>query len=126
MKILALSGVPVTDGAARLASSLFNSVRTWLVVLHRVSRVLSWAGWLHLVLLPGALLGLAFDERLVTNVNPWIKPLKFLFSDIIYLWSLGWLLADLPATAQRAVRLISWGVAVAIWVEILANSSCGV
>ncbi|WP_375434140.1 hypothetical protein [uncultured Hymenobacter sp.] len=119
MKTVAFSAAPAADGATGFSLSVFTAVRAWLVILHRVSPVLSWAGWLHLVLLPGAVLGLALDERLVTNVNPWVKPLKFLFSDIIYVWGLGWLLADLPAAAQRAVRRISWGVAVAIGVEIV-------
>ena len=119
MKTLAFSAAPAADGVTESGSSVLATVRTWLLVLHRVNPMLSWAGWLHLVLLPGAVLGLALDDRLVTNVNPWIKPLKFLFSDIIYVWSLGWLLADLPAAAQWAVRRISWGVAVAIGVEIV-------
>lgn len=120
MKTLAFSAAPTADGGtAPGSSSVFAAVRTWLVVLHRANPVLSWAGWLHLLLLPGALLGLVLDERLVTNMNPWIKPLKFLFSDIIYLWGLGWVLADLPAAALRAVCRISWGVAVAIGVEIV-------
>ena len=119
MKTLAFSAAPAADGVAAAGSSGFTYVRTWLVVLHRVNPVLSGAGWLHLLLLPGALLGFALDERLVTNVNPWLKPLKFLFSDLMYLWGLGWVLADLPAAAQRAVRQISWGVAVAIVLEII-------
>jgi len=97
--------------------SMTAYVAAWLRVLHRTNPVLSWAGWLHVLLLPGAFLALAFDERLVTGLNPWIKPLKFAFSAIIYLWSLGWLLADLPGAAQRAVRRISWGVATAMLVE---------
>lgn len=120
MKTLAFSAAPAADGATKSGLSEFTTVRTWLVVLHRVNPVLSGAGWLHLLLLPGALLGFALDERLVTNVNPWVKPLKFLFADIIYLWGLGWVLADLPAAAQGAVRRISWGVAVAIGIEIVA------
>ncbi len=72
-----------------------------------------------MLLLPVALVALVGDERLVTNLNPWVKPLKFLLSGLIYLWSLGWLLADLPALAQRAVRRISWGVAVAMVMEIV-------
>jgi len=108
-----------SNSPALSLTSLLRSATEWLRTLHRVSPALSGAGWLHVLLLPGACLALAFDERLVTGVNPWLKPLKFTFSDIIYLWSLGWLLADLPAVAQRAVRRIGWGVAVAIVVEIV-------
>ena len=102
---------------------LFSSglhLRQLLVILHRCNPVLSWAGWLHVALV-GVALGLAtLDERVVTGLNVWFKPLKFALSGAIYLWSLGWLLADLPAPAQRAVNRISWGVAVSLVVEILA------
>ncbi|UOG73619.1 hypothetical protein MTX78_15980 [Hymenobacter tibetensis] len=118
MKTVAFSTAAIASSTPENSSSVVQQVRMWLSVLHRVNSVLSGAGWLHMLLLPGVLLALAVDERLVTNVNPWIKPIKFIFSDIIYVWSLGWLLADLPAAAQRAVRLISWGVAVSIVVEI--------
>ncbi|MCB2409105.1 hypothetical protein [Hymenobacter lucidus] len=96
-----------------------NPVRQLLTVLHRSSPILSWAGWLHMPLVVLALLLLPFDDRLVLGLHVWFKPLKFALSDIIYVWTLGWLLADLPAAAQRAVRRISWGVGISIMVEIL-------
>ncbi|PJJ61218.1 hypothetical protein [Hymenobacter chitinivorans] len=103
-----LAPTPVTGGP----------LRQWLTVLHRVNPVLSGAGWVHVPLVVLALALLPFDDRVVLGLNVWLKPLKFALSDIIYLWSLGWLLADLPAPAQRSVRRISWGVAVSILVEI--------
>jgi hypothetical protein len=108
---------PKTNVPASGLPALLRAAVAWLRTLHRVNLPLSGAGWLHVLVVPGALLALAFDERLVTGLNPWIKPLKFALSGVIYLWSLGWLLADLPAVAQRAVRWISWGVATAMLVE---------
>ncbi|WP_460504089.1 hypothetical protein, partial [Hymenobacter agri] len=88
-----------------------------LRVLHRVNPVLSWAGWLN-VALAGLALGLLFvDHRLVTGAPAWLKPLKFALSIAAFVFSLGWLLADLPAAAQRSVQLISWGVAASMMVE---------
>jgi hypothetical protein len=113
---------PKTNVPTSGLPTLLRSVAEWLRTLHRVNPALSGAGWLHVLLVPGALLALAFDERLITGLNPWIKPLKFTLSGIIYLWSLGWLLADLPSVAQRAVRRISWGVAVAMVVETVIIS----
>jgi hypothetical protein len=116
---------PSKTGAAHFSwsapwqSSFQHCAVKWLRTLHRANPVLSGAGWLHVLLVPVALVALVVDERLITNLNPWVKPLKFLLSGLIYLWSLGWLLADLPAPAQRAVRRISWGVAVAMVVEIV-------
>ena len=82
-----------------------------LRVLHRVNPVLSITGWLNVALLLLALALLPFDERTVTGLPVWIKPIKFCLSVIAFVWTLGWLLADLPARAQRSVRGLSWGVA---------------
>jgi hypothetical protein len=93
---------------------------TWLRVLHRANPVLSWTGWLNVALLVLALALLPFDERSVTGLPVWVKPVKFAVSVVFYVWTLAWLLADLPARAQRAVRLISWGVALCMMIEQVA------
>ncbi|UOQ52547.1 hypothetical protein [Hymenobacter cellulosivorans] len=116
MKMLTLSA---QLSPATTSPESMGPVRQWLTVLHRSNPVLSGAGWLHVPLVVLALVLLPFDERVVLGLNVWLKPLKFALSDIIYLWTLGWLLADLPAGAQRAVRRISWGVAISILVEIV-------
>ncbi|MFD2785562.1 hypothetical protein [Hymenobacter rubripertinctus] len=95
-----------------------NSVAGWLRELHRVNPVLSLTGWLHVALLLLALGLLPLDARLVTGALVWLKPLKFAVSVTAYVWTLGWLLADLPARVQRAVRGLSWGVAGSMVVEI--------
>ena len=107
---------PATSSAGS-TSSLISYAAAWLRTLHRVNPVLSWAGWLNVGLLAVALVLLPLDTRLVTGSLVWIKPLKFCVSIIAFLWTLGWLLADLPAQAQRAVRLLSWGVAVSMSAE---------
>ncbi|WBA43695.1 hypothetical protein [Hymenobacter canadensis] len=109
-----------SDAAASAASvSPANYATTWLRVLHRVNPVLAWAGWLHVAMLLLALALLPFDHRLVTGLPVWIKPAKFALSGLLYLWTLGWLLADLPAAAQRSVRRISGGVALSMVVEMV-------
>jgi len=86
-------------------------------VLHRASPVLSAVGWLNVGLAALALGLLPFDHHLVTGLPVWMKPLKFSLSIVAYAWTLGWLLADLPAPAQRAGRRIGWGVALAMVIE---------
>jgi fucose 4-O-acetylase-like acetyltransferase len=85
--------------------------------LHHSSPVLAWAGWLHvgLALLAAALL--FFDPRLLTGAPVWVKPLKFAVADGLFVWSLGWLLAGLPAAARPAVSYIGRGVALSIIIE---------
>lgn len=99
------------------ADSPTAPVREWLRILHRANPVLSWTGWLNVGLAAGALVLLSLDHRLVTGALVWIKPLKFSLSIVAFTWTLGWLLADLPATAQPSVRRLSWGIAVSMAVE---------
>lgn len=99
------------------ASLATSAAATWLRVLHRANPVLSYTGWLHVALLLLALALLPLDGRLVTGLPVWVKPVKFCLSTIAYVWTLGWLLADLPARTRRAGQLISAGVALSMVVE---------
>ena len=95
----------------------FSSIGSALRVLHRVNPLLSWTGWVNVALAILALTLLLLDHRVVTGAPVWMKPLKFSLSIIVFAWTLGWLLADLPLAAQRAVHYLSWGVAVSMVVE---------
>ncbi|TGE06599.1 hypothetical protein [Hymenobacter fodinae] len=110
-----VSGFP----SGRAKTSPLAYAATWLRILHRVNPVLSGTGWVHVAFLVVALGLLPFDHRVVTGLPVWVKPAKFAVSGLVYLWTLGWLLADLPAVAQRSVRRISWGVALSMMVEML-------
>ncbi|UOR07567.1 hypothetical protein MUN82_10820 [Hymenobacter aerilatus] len=79
----------------------------WLRLLHDSYPLLTWVGWLHVAVVAGAVILWPLDHRTVTDLNVWIKPLKFGASGVLYLWTLGWLLADLPASTQANVRHIS-------------------
>ncbi len=56
--------------------------------------------------------GLFLDSRLVTGVNPWIKPLKFDVSVAIFSITLAWVVDSLPAAVARRVsfRLTAMGL----------------
>ena len=94
-----------------------GTVREALRLLHRANPALSWTGWLNVALAVLALVLLFVDHHLVAGAPIWLKPLKFSLSIIAFAWTLGWLLADLPAGAQRSVQLLSWGVALSMLVE---------
>ncbi|MDQ2795022.1 MAG: hypothetical protein M3Y12_13600, partial [Bacteroidota bacterium] len=104
-------------GPATPAASFFPAIGTALRVLHRVNPALSATGWLNVALAALALALLPLDHRLVTGALVWLKPLKFALSISAFAWTLGWLLADLPAAAQRSVRRLSRGVALSMAVE---------
>ena len=114
MKNALLSSV---DFSPLSPSAAAGSVPEALRVLHRVNPALSWTGWLNVALAALALVLLFADHRLVTGAPVWLKPLKFSLSIIAFAWTLGWLLADLPAAAQRSVLLLSWGVALSMLIE---------
>ena len=97
--------------------SVTGTVGNALRQLHRANPLLSYTGWLNVALAGLALVLLPIDQRHVTGALVWLKPLKFALSVIAFAWTLGWLLADLPAAAQRSVQRLSGGVAGSMLVE---------
>jgi hypothetical protein len=96
------------------APAMFYIFLMTLRRLYNASPPLAITGWLNVALLLTSLAAAPFDDRLVMGINPWIKPIKFEVSIVIYVWTVAWLLEYLP----RPQRLISWGVSVAMIVEI--------
>lgn len=88
-----------------------------LAELRRRDRLLFLLGALHFALL--VVMGMAslVDERAVMGVNAWVKPMKFAASIGLYLWTVAWLLGELPAPrwGRFAVR---WTVAAAMAAEM--------
>ena len=111
--LLSSAALLVLGTVAPSSGTVWASLR----VLHRANPLLSATGWLNVALAGLALVLLPFDHRLVAGALVWLKPLKFALSVIAFAWTLGWLLADLPAAAQRSVQLLSWGVALSMLVE---------
>jgi hypothetical protein len=122
MKPLLLAGMPVLatqPTSLALTADLSLGQRAALAVqqLHHTSPALAWAGWLHVALALVALALLPLDHRLITGAPAWLKPLKFAVADGLFLWTMGWLLASLPAAARPAVAFIGWGVALSMTIE---------
>jgi hypothetical protein len=85
--------------------------------LYESNPVLAVIGWIHWILTAVLLVAVAFDSRTILGINPWIKPIKFSVSIAIYVWTLAWFLRYLSGR-RRAVRIISWGVAITMLAEI--------
>jgi hypothetical protein len=83
--------------------------------LFKWSPPLAIAGWIHVVFLAGALIALPLDHRLILDINPWVKPIKFDISSLLFLWTMAWYLGQLPAT--KKVRGLGWAMAISIVVE---------
>jgi hypothetical protein len=87
-----------------------------LRTLSESNPVLSATGWVHVLLLAALIIIAPFDSRTILGISPWIKPMKFSVSIVIYVWTLAWFLRYLANV--RAVRRISWGVAISMFAEI--------
>ena len=73
-------------------------------ILHQRNPLLSATGWIHAGLCVIFLCLMPFDERLVQNINPWIKPLKFALSIIFFTWTMGWIMYELQEKFGRVKR----------------------
>ena len=80
--------------------------------------LLFWTGALMVLTLVVVTLLSISDQRLVLGINPWIKPMKFLVSTAIFLWTIAWFM---PETVVDPVRraLVRWTVAGAMVIEIV-------
>lgn len=88
----------------------------FLAELKRRNLVLWRVGLVQIVLFLLSVPGLVWDSRVVTGVNPWIKPMKFDLSIAIYCWTMGWILNELPGLFARK---ISARIAACMLIEIV-------
>lgn len=84
--------------------------------LRRRERILFWAGALHLLALVVVILLSIGDTRQILGLNPWIKPMKFLISGTIFLWSVGWFMEDTKEAIWKR-RIVRWSIVMAMLVE---------
>ncbi|HZD54194.1 MAG TPA: hypothetical protein VE175_14180 [Woeseiaceae bacterium] len=92
---------------------------SFLAELYRRNPLLALVGWLHVVALLATFLGYATDDRIVMGVNTWTKPMKFMGSIALYLWTIAWF--------TRYVRRPRWAmktVSIVIAVSIVIQSAC--
>lgn len=85
--------------------------------IYRRDALLARVAVINLALALVMILVLPFDTRLVTGINPWIKPLKFALSIALYTSTVAWYMADVrKGGALRSI--VRWGIAAAMLVEI--------
>jgi hypothetical protein len=95
-----------------------NSIRKLRESL-RQSRGLAVAFWFHVALTVAALAAMPFDSRHILGLNPWIKPLKFDLSTLIYLLTVALMLHALGRLGEwrRSSAWLGWGFGVCMIVE---------
>jgi hypothetical protein len=78
---------------------------------------LFWIGCGMLLTLVVATLLSISDSRLILGINPWIKPMKFLTSITIFLWSVAWYMPE-TIDRPRLRAIVRWVIGPAMIVEI--------
>lgn len=98
----------------------FNDMRLekfpfWLLHETKTKNPLLWRViLLQLFFIGTALLALPFDERTVRGVSPWLKPIKFDLSILIYTASMIWVIAELPQKRAQWVSKILAAIMVVV------------
>jgi hypothetical protein len=60
------------------------------------------------------------DQRLILGINPWIKPMKFLSSITIFLWTVAWFMPETRGSGASGLsRSVRWIIGPAMIIEIV-------
>ncbi|HLT91914.1 MAG TPA: hypothetical protein VKZ85_13335 [Woeseiaceae bacterium] len=76
--------------------------------LYRRNPLLALIGWLHVIALLACAGAWLADDRLVLGSNAWVKPVKFMASTAVYLWTVAWLTRYVrrPRRAMKSVSVV--------------------
>lgn len=55
-----------------------------------------------------AALAATVDTRTILGINPWIKPMKFMASIAIFLWTMAWFMAEADPRHAGRLRAVRW------------------
>jgi hypothetical protein len=91
----------VTAVPRKTSGVIFNLVDEY----RRRAPLIFWVSVGHFILLTLILPIAPFDERLVTGINPWIKPIKFIIANTVYMLTIGWFLRYWPGTDRTRSRV---------------------
>ena len=80
--------------------------------------LLFWIGALMVLALIVVTLLSIGDTRVILGLNPWVKPMKFLSSITIFLWTVAWFM---PETQPKPVlrNIVRWTIGPAMLLEIV-------
>ena len=94
-------------------------MRKFFSELYRRNPLLTLVGWLHVLALLATLVGLLSDDRTVLGLNTWVKPMKFMASIAVFLWTIAWF--------SRYVRRPRWAmktVSIVMSASLVIESAC--
>ncbi len=94
------------------------TISEFVLHLSRRNRLLYNIGLINLALLVICLGMFLFDSRQVMGINPWIKPMKFTLSVMLYVWTFGWLMNDFTSKLRKWIRPLSMVISITMLLEI--------
>jgi hypothetical protein len=94
-------------------------ISAWQTMCEAVqgNRGLVWGVWWNIGLLVASVAAMPFDGRKILGLNPWIKPVKFEISVIVFLATIAVLLWALPDAWRTTKVWVGWGMGIAMIVE---------
>ncbi|PRX54836.1 hypothetical protein [Flagellimonas meridianipacifica] len=98
----------------RAIENVLRTVRT-------ESPILYWIGMFHFVLAAICLFGWMIDDRMLTGLNVWVKPLKFTISGGLYVLTSGYLITLYPFSRRKkniVNNIISWTMLIEIGIIV--------
>jgi hypothetical protein len=81
------------------------------------NRGIAWGVWWNVGLLALSLAAMPFDGRRILGLNPWVKPVKFDVSVIVFLATMAVLLWALPEAWASTKVWLGWGFGAAMIME---------
>ena len=98
--------------------TLHRGMRTLKSALHENGGLRFGLYW-QLLLLVFSMVAFPYDHRRVLGLNPWVKPIKFDLSAMIFLSTMALVLLALALTSRwtRARAFIGWGFCVCMTIE---------
>ncbi len=91
-------------------------LKRFLSTLYHRNRLLTVVGGLHVAVFVATVLLVMIDDRQVLGINTWVKPMKFMFSLVLYLWTIAWF-SEYVNRPRWRIRAISFVIAAVIIVE---------
>lgn len=91
------------------------------------NRLLALVGWLLALLLLATLVGLLTDDRRVMGTNTWLKSSKYVFSLMVFVWTVGWFSRYLERRrrGRRVVSIVIAASSLIVAVFLLVQAARG-
>ncbi|MEO0902913.1 MAG: hypothetical protein AAFY00_13260 [Bacteroidota bacterium] len=102
-----------------------KSLKNVLQTVRTESPILYWIGMFHFALAALCLFGWMIDDRMLTGLNVWVKPMKFSLSGGIYVLTSGFLITLYPFSRRKKNiinNIISWTMFLEICIVVFQAS----